>query len=170
MQFELPRPSVCSFASRQRFPRGEQRYFTEQIKPLVDGEHIQLVGEVDDNAKQDFLSEAAALLFPIDWPEPFGLVMIEAMACGTPVIAYRSGSVPEVIDHGITGFIVEDETEAIAAIRQLDTLDRTRVREQFERRFTAQRMAREYTDLYRTLLNGAADGRIGISSEAQPRL
>ena len=153
-----------------KIPRGEQRYFTEQIKPLVDGEHIQLVGEVDDNAKQDFLSEAAALLFPIDWPEPFGLVMIEAMACGTPVIAYRSGSVPEVIDHGITGFIVEDEAEAIAAIRQLDTLDRTRVREQFERRFTAQRMAREYTDLYRTLLNGAADGRIGISSEAQPRL
>jgi glycosyltransferase involved in cell wall biosynthesis len=153
-----------------KIPRGEQRYFTEQIKPLVDGEHIQLVGEVDDNAKQDFLSEAAALLFPIDWPEPFGLVMIEAMACGTPVIAYRSGSVPEVIDHGITGFIVEDEAEAIAAIRQLDTLDRTRVREQFERRFTAQRMAREYTDLYRTLLNGAAHGRIGISSEAQPRL
>ena len=170
LQFELPRPLVCSFASRRKIPRGEQRYFTEQIKPLVDGEQIQLVGEVDDKAKQDFLSEAAALLFPIDWPEPFGLVMIEAMACGTPVIAYRSGSVPEVIDHGITGFIVEDEAEAIAAIRQLDTLDRTRVREQFERRFTAQRMAREYTDLYRTLLNGAAHGRMRISSETQPRL
>ena len=153
-----------------KIPRGEQRYFAERIKPLVDGEQIQLVGEVDDNAKQDFLSQAAALLFPIDWPEPFGLVMIEAMACGTPVIAYRSGSVPEVIDHGITGFVVEDEAEAITAIRQLDQLDRTRVREQFERRFTAQRMAREYADLYKTLLNGSADGRIGIPLEAQPRL
>ena len=153
-----------------KIPRGEQRYFAEQIKPLVDGEQIQLVGEVDDNAKQDFLSQAAALLFPIDWPEPFGLVMIEAMACGTPVIAYRSGSVPEVIDHGITGFVVDDEAEAITAIRQLDKLDRTRVREQFERRFTAQRMAREYADLYKTLLNGSADGRIGIPLEAQPRL
>ena len=127
-----------------KISRGEQRYFAERIKPLVDGEQIQLVGEVDDNAKQDFLSQAAALLFPIDWPEPFGLVMIEAMACGTPVIAYRSGSVPEVIDHGITGFVVDNEAEAITAIRQLDKLDRTRVREQFERRFTAQRMAREY--------------------------
>jgi len=86
------------------------------------------------------------------------------------VIAYRSGSVPKVIDHGITGFVVEDEAEALTAIRQLDKLDRTRVREQFERRFTAPRMAREYADLYRTLLNGSADGRIGIPLEAQTRL
>jgi len=93
-----------------KIPRGEQRYFNERLKPLIDGEQIQLVGEVDDRRKQDFLSQATALLFPIDWPEPFGLVMIEAMACGTPVIAYRSGSVPEVIDNGITGFVVEGES------------------------------------------------------------
>ena len=140
-----------------KIPRGERRYFNERLKPLIDGEVIQLVGEVDDRGKQDFLSQAAALLFPIDWPEPFGLVMIEAMACGTPVIAYRRGSVPEVIDHGITGFVVEDESEAIKAILQLDQLDRKRVRKQFEERFTAQRMAREYGEVYKGLLSGAAE-------------
>jgi len=140
-----------------KIPRGERRYFTERLQPLIDGDQVQLVGEVDDHAKQDFLSQASALLFPIDWPEPFGLVMIEAMACGTPVIAYRSGSVPEVIDHGITGFVVEDEAEAVKAIHQLDQLDRKRVREQFKARFTAERMAREYTEVYKTLLNGAAE-------------
>jgi len=153
-----------------KIDKADQEYFDTCIKPTLDCSHIEFLGEIGYPEKNKFLGEAAALLFPIDWPEPFGLVMIEAMACGTPVIAYRSGSVPEVIDHGITGFVVENETEALAAIRQLDTLDRTRIREQFERRFTAQRMAREYTDLYRTLLNGAAHGRIGISSEAQPRL
>jgi glycosyltransferase involved in cell wall biosynthesis len=138
-----------------KIPRGEQRYFKERLNPLIDGKQIHLVGEVDDTRKQDFLSQAAALLFPIDWPEPFGLVMIEAMACGTPVIAYRSGSVPEVIDHGITGFVVEDETEATSAIGQLDQLDRKRVRDRFEERFTAKRMAREYVEVYRGLLNGS---------------
>jgi glycosyltransferase involved in cell wall biosynthesis len=140
-----------------KIPRGERRYFNEILKPLIDGEQVQLVGEVDDRGKQGFLSQAAALLFPIDWPEPFGLVMIEAMACGTPVIAYRRGSVPEVIDHGITGFVVEDESEAIKAILRLDQLDRKRVRKQFEERFTAQRMAREYGEVYKGLLNGAAE-------------
>ena len=140
-----------------KIPRGERRYFSERLQPLIDGDQVQLVGEVDDHAKQDFLSQASALLFPIDWPEPFGLVMIEAMACGTPVIAYRSGSVPEVIDHGITGFVVDDEAEAVKAIHQLDQLDRKRVREQFKARFTAERMAREYTEVYKTLLNGAAE-------------
>jgi glycosyltransferase involved in cell wall biosynthesis len=140
-----------------KIPRGEQRYFNEKLKPLIDGEQIQLVGEVDDRRKQDFLSGASALLFPIDWPEPFGLVMIEAMACGTPVIAYRSGSSPEVIDHGITGFVVEDETDAVRAIRHLDQLDRQQVRKQFEKRFTAQRMTREYLEVYNGLLNGPAE-------------
>ena len=139
-----------------KIPRGEQRYFKERLNPLIDGKQIHLVGEVDDTRKQDFLSQAAALLFPIDWPEPFGLVMIEAMACGTPVIAYRSGSVPEVIDHGITGFVVEDETEARNAIGQLDQLDRKRIRDRFEERFTAKRMACEYAEIYKGLLNGSA--------------
>jgi glycosyltransferase involved in cell wall biosynthesis len=140
-----------------KIPRGEQRYFNERLKPLIDGDQIQLVGEVDDRAKQHFLSQATALLFPIDWPEPFGLVMIEAMACGTPVIAYRRGSVPEVVDDGLTGFVVEDESEAIKAIGKLDQLDRAVVRKQFEERFTAERMAREYSEVYKKLLNGSAE-------------
>ena len=120
-----------------KVPRGETTYFRERIEPQVDGKQVRLVGEVNDLAKQGFLAGAAALLFPIDWPEPFGLVMIEAMACGTPVIAFRSGSVPEVVDHGITGFVVSDEEEAIQAIGRLAELDRRRVRAQFEKRFTS---------------------------------
>ena len=98
----------------------------------------------DDAAKADFLGNATALLFPIDWPEPFGLVVIEAMACGTPVIARRRGSVPEIVDHGVTGFIVENESQAIEAISALDRLDRQNIRQVFEQRFTATRMAQEY--------------------------
>ncbi len=113
---------------------------------------VQLVGEVDDAKKQPFLADAAALLFPIDWPEPFGLVMIEAMACGTPVIAYRSGSVPEVVEDGVTGFIVENEDQAVRAVGELGRLDRRAVRARFEARFLAGRMAREYERAYRNLI------------------
>src|SRR6187397_3267849 len=105
---------------------------------MIDGKQVRLIGEVNDRAKQGFLAGAAALLFPIDWPEPFGLVMIEAMACGTPVIAFRSGSVPEVVEHGVTGLIVESEAAAVAAIRnELAELSRPRIRARFEERFTA---------------------------------
>jgi len=135
-----------------KIPRAERGYFKETLKPQVDGSQIQLTGEVNDKTKQQFLAAATALLFPIDWPEPFGLVMIEAMACGTPVIAFRSGSVPEVIDHGVTGFIVEDEDGAIAAVRRLAELDRRTVRARFEERFSAQRMARDYVRSYEMLL------------------
>jgi glycosyltransferase involved in cell wall biosynthesis len=135
-----------------KVPRGETGYFKRHLEPLIDGDAIQLIGEVNDAAKQPFLAEAAALLFPIDWPEPFGLVMIEAMACGTPVIAYRSGSVPEVVDDGITGFVVETEAEAIEAVNSLSRIDRHAVRERFEMRFTAKRMAGNYVDLYERLL------------------
>jgi glycosyltransferase involved in cell wall biosynthesis len=123
---------------------------------MIDGEQIRLIGEVNSTAKEEFLAGAAALLFPIDWPEPFGLVMIEAMACGTPVIAFRRGSVSEVIDEGVTGFTVEDEAQAIEAIRLLDRLDRRRVREDFERRFTSPRMVEDYVRHYRRLCNGRA--------------
>jgi hypothetical protein len=95
-----------------KVPKGERGYFKEQLEPKIDGREVQLTGEVNDQTKEEFLANAAALLFPIDWPEPFGLVMIEAMACGTPVIAYRHGSVPEVIDEGVTGFVVDSEEEA----------------------------------------------------------
>ncbi|PPQ20608.1 Glycosyltransferase involved in cell wall bisynthesis [Bradyrhizobium shewense] len=135
-----------------KIPRAETAYFKKHLEPQIDGEKIQLVGEVDDVKKQAFLDRAAALLFPIDWPEPFGLVMIEAMACGTPVIAYRSGSVPEVIEHGVTGFIVENEDQAVEAVGELSKLDRKRVRARFEERFTACRMARQYEDRYRALI------------------
>src|SRR5271154_7089939 len=114
--------------------------------------HVEFIGEIDDEQKAGFLGGASALLFPIAWREPFGLAMIEAMACGTPVIAFRNGSVPEIIDDGVTGFIVEDEAEAEATVRRLDQLDRARIRRVFEERFTARRMAEEYLDVYRRLI------------------
>ena len=138
-----------------KIPRAETAYFKKRLEPHIDGESVQLVGEVDDARKQPFLGEAAALLFPIDWPEPFGLVMIEAMACGTPVIAYRSGSVPEVVEDGVTGFIVEDEEQAVAAVHRLGRLDRRKIRSRFEERFSAHRMAREYESQYRKLIAAA---------------
>jgi glycosyltransferase involved in cell wall biosynthesis len=136
-----------------KIPRGETRYFKEAIKPLLDRPEVQFVGEVNDEQKNDFLGNAAALLFPIDWPEPFGLVMIEAMACGTPVIAWRRGSVPEIVEDGVTGFIVDSEAEAVSAIPKLATLDRARVRAGFERRFTARRMAQDYLTCFKALLS-----------------
>ena len=117
----------------------------------MDGDRIQLTGEVNERTKESFLAGAAALVFPIDWPEPFGLVMIEAMACGTPVIAFRRGSVPEVVEHGVTGFIVDDEDGARRAIERLPELDRRRIRAAFERRFTARRMAEDYVRHYQML-------------------
>src|SRR5947209_9199928 len=138
-----------------KVPRGERRYFKERLELLIDGTQIRLIGELIDEAKQPFLAGAAALLFPIEWPEPFGLVMIEAMACGTPVIAFRSGSVPEVVDEGITGFIVKGEAQAVQAVGRLGELDRRGVRARFEQRFTAQRMGREYLAHYEGLARSA---------------
>ena len=150
-----------------KLPRSERGYFKEQIEPLIDGKQIQTIGEVNERTKENFLASASALLFPIDWPEPFGLVMIEAMACGTPVIAFRRGSVPEVVEHGVTGFIVDDEDEALQAIKQLPELDRSRVREGFERRFTARRMAEDYVRHYRLLLeNSSRDVLSGKAGDA----
>ena len=130
----------------------DQKYWDEEIKPLLDrSPHVEFIGEINDAQKPEFLSAAHALLFPIDWPEPFGLVMIEAMACGTPVIAFPCGSVPEVIDHGVTGFVVPDEASAVRAIGSLGQLDRRQVRRTFERRFTARRMAEDYLSVYEEL-------------------
>ena len=139
-----------------KVPKGERSYFKEQLEPKIDGREVQLTGEVNDKTKEEFLANAAALLFPIDWPEPFGLVMIEAMACGTPVIAYRHGSVPEVIDEGVTGFVVDSEEEAVRAVRRLGEIDRRQVRACFERRFAARRMASEYVALYEDLVRRRA--------------
>jgi len=129
--------------------RVDQRYFDEIIRPLLDGPGVEFIGEIGDSEKNEFLGNARALLFPIDWPEPFGLVIIEAMACGTPVIARRRGSVPEIITEGITGYIVEDEEEAVAAVAKTLRQNRAECRRTFEERFTSARMARDYVDVYR---------------------
>jgi glycosyltransferase involved in cell wall biosynthesis len=133
----------------------DKTYFDNEIKPLLSTGHVEFIGEINDEQKPAFLSGAHALLFPIRWPEPFGLVMIEAMACGTPVIAFRDGSVPEVMEDGLTGFIVESEEEALAALKKIPTLDRARVRARFDERFTARRMAQDYVDLYQELIDAA---------------
>jgi glycosyltransferase involved in cell wall biosynthesis len=134
-----------------KIPRAEQGYFNETIKPMIENDGVELIGEVNEQTKQGFLANAAALLFPIDWPEPFGLVMIEAMACGTPVIAFPSGSVPEVIENDVTGFIVEGEAQAVEAVAKVDVIDRRGVRARFEQRFTAKRMAEDYVRHYLSL-------------------
>src|SRR4051812_34373907 len=132
--------------------RTDQEYYDEVIRPMIDGSPlVEYIGEIGDSEKPEFLSGAIGLLVPIDWPEPFGLVMIEAMACGTPVIAFNRGSVPEIIEHGVTGFIVEDEAQAVAAVGKLGRLSRSLIRQRFERRFTARRMAEDYLALYHRL-------------------
>jgi len=134
-----------------KIDRADQEYFDTIIRPMLDGPGVELIGEISEAEKPAFLSGALALLMPIDWPEPFGLVMIESMACGAPVIAFNRGSVPEVIEDGLTGFIVEDEVGAIGAVERLATLSRARVRARFEERFTARRMATDYLATYRDL-------------------
>ncbi|HEY8573813.1 glycosyltransferase family 4 protein [Phenylobacterium sp.] len=129
----------------------DRAYFDEKIEPLMHHPLVEYVGEIGDDAKSDFLGGADALLFPIDWPEPFGLVMIEAMACGTPVIAYDCGSVREVVENGLTGFIVSNDEEAAQAVERARVLDRAAVRRRFEERFSSTAMARRYLDLYTRL-------------------
>jgi glycosyltransferase involved in cell wall biosynthesis len=130
----------------------DTEYFRKEIEPMLASADVEFVGEINERQKARFLGDARALLFPIDWPEPFGLVMIEAMACGTPVLAFKRGSVPEVIEDGVTGFIVEDEDEAVRKMGALLALDRAAVRRRFEVRFTAERMAKDYVKVYKKLL------------------
>lgn len=131
----------------------DKEYFKEVIKPLLRDSLVEFVGEIGDEEKEDFLGNAYTLLFPIDWPEPFGLVMIEAIACGTPVIAYDSGSVPEVVEQGRTGFIVTDLDDAVRAVERVSELSRKRCREVFEQRFTATRMATDYLKVYERMIS-----------------
>ena len=132
--------------------KADRDYFEAKIHPLLDDPLVEFIGEINETEKTAFLSGAKALLFPIDWPEPFGLVMIEAMACGTPVIAWPCGSVPEIIEDGLTGFHVRSIEEAVAALDRLDNLDATAIRDRFEERFSAERMAADYLDLYNQLI------------------
>ena len=129
----------------------DESYFREVVIPLLDRPGVEFIGEINDREKAKFLGDALALLFPVDWPEPFGLVMIEAMSCGTPVLAFRHGSVPEIVDDGVTGRVVETVDEAIRVLSGVIWLDRHAVRRRFEARFSASRMADDYIDVYRKL-------------------
>jgi glycosyltransferase involved in cell wall biosynthesis len=129
----------------------EEAYFREKIGPRLHQPGVQFIGEINEGQKNEFLGQALALLFPIDWPEPFGLAMIEAMACGTPVLAFSNGSVPEIIDDGITGRVIDSMEEAIVTLPEVVALDRRAVRHRFEQRFSSTRMAKEYLGIYRQL-------------------
>lgn len=132
--------------------RADEAYFREQIEPMLQRPGVEFIGEINEREKAKFLGDARALLFPIDWPEPFGIVMIEAMACGTPVLAFRCGSVPEIVDNGVTGQIVDTEEEAIRQLPHVLALDRRAVRRRFEERFSVTRMAKDYVQVYRSLM------------------
>ena len=132
--------------------RADEAYFREQIEPMLQAPGVEFIGEINEREKAKFLGEARALLFPVDWPEPFGIVMIEAMACGTPVLAFRCGSVPEIVENGVTGQIVNTEEEAIRQLPRVLALDRRAVRRRFEQRFSVTRMAKDYLQVYRTLM------------------
>jgi glycosyltransferase involved in cell wall biosynthesis len=135
----------------------DREYFEARIEPLLDDPLIEFIGEIGEAEKNEFLGNALALLFPIDWPEPFGLVMIEALACGTPTIAYRNGSVPEILEHKKTGFIVDNLQNAVNAVNLIQLLSRHTCREVFERRFSANRMACDYLTIYKVLVFGEMD-------------
>lgn len=131
----------------------DKDYFESKIKKMLDHPLVDFIGEVGEKEKEELLGNALGLVYPIDWPEPFGLAMIEAMACGTPVIAYSCGSVPEVIDDGLTGFVVKTRKEALEAVRKLQGIDRKKCRSVFEKRFSVQRMVEDYLMIYESLIN-----------------
>jgi glycosyltransferase involved in cell wall biosynthesis len=135
-------------------------YYKKEIAPLMKHPLIEFIGEIPDSKKSRFLGQAQAMLFPIDWPEPFGLVMIESLACGTPVVAFRGGSVDEVVEHGVTGFVVDNLEEAIDVTKRTHTLDRRACRDAFSRRFSGSRMASAYIRLYRQLISSSAGADI----------
>jgi len=135
----------------------DRKYFHESIEPLLTQPHVEFVGEIGEREKRDFLGQASVLLFPIDWPEPFGLVMIEAMSCGTPCVAWRAGSVPEIINEGVNGFIVDSIDGAVAAVHRARSLDRHAIRAEFQQRFSVERMTRDYLTIYRRV----AESRFG---------
>jgi glycosyltransferase involved in cell wall biosynthesis len=171
---EIAKRAGLKLKMAAKIDRADQIYWEQSIRPMIESNpEVEFVGEIDERQKAAFLGNARALLFPIDWPEPFGLVMIEAMACGTPVIAFRCGSVPEVIEDGVSGFIVEDTQQAVEAVPHLGELNRLLVRRAFEQRFTVDAMARAYLKVYRdlpgthtgTFANRPANGQ-GLALEA----
>jgi glycosyltransferase involved in cell wall biosynthesis len=175
---EIARRAGLPLRVAAKVDRADLAYFEEVVEPLLAQPHVDFIGEIGEAEKQSFLGNARAVLFPIAWPEPFGLVMIEAMACGTPVIAFRQGSVPEVLDEGETGLAVSTVDEAVEAVGRLDEISRQGCRAVFERRFTAARMAHDYLQLYRRQMEGQRDARerytspgtlLGSGHELAPR-
>jgi glycosyltransferase involved in cell wall biosynthesis len=162
---EIARRAGMPLAIAAKIDKNDYTYYKSQIEPLLKNPLVEFLGEIGEDGKGAFLGDATAVLFPIDWPEPFGLSMIEAMANGTPVIAFRRGSVPEVIDHGITGFVVDTIEEAVAAVPLAKALDRTAVRQRFEERFSVGRMAGDYVALYRARLARAAVASPSIAND-----
>ena len=149
---EISRRTGLTLRVAAKIDDADREYYEREIEPLLKAAHVEFIGEIGPEDKADFLGRASALLFPIDWSEPFGLVMIESMACATPVIAYRTGSVPEVIAEGVSGFIVDDVDGSVDAVNRLGELDRHAVRQSFEDRFTVERMARDYLALFEHLV------------------
>lgn len=156
---EIARRTGVPLRVAAKVGKEDQEYFEQVVRPQLAHPLVEYVGEIGDHEKQEFLGGALATLFPIDWPEPFGLVMVESMACGTPVIAFPRGSVPEVVDHGETGLIADSVTQAVDAVCHVERLDRRRCREVFERRFTVRRMAEDYLEIYNRLSEGIGDQR-----------
>jgi glycosyltransferase involved in cell wall biosynthesis len=168
---EIARRAGVKLKMAAKIDRADEAYWRDVISPLVaSSPNVEFVGEINEREKAKFLGDATALLFPIDWPEPFGLVMIEAMACGTPVIAFRRGSAPEIIDDGVSGFLVDDISEAVVAARRAGELDRAMARAMFERRFAIQRVATEYLRIYDQLLDSSAHHRIHRRNGSEHRL
>jgi glycosyltransferase involved in cell wall biosynthesis len=165
---EIARRAGLPLRVAAKVDRADQAYFEEVIEPLLAQPHVEFLGEIGEQGKQELLGRARALLFPIDWPEPFGLVMIEAMACGTPIIAFRRGSVPEIMVEGKTGFVVSTAEEAFEAVGRLTEISRQECRAVFEQRFTASRMARDHVDLYCRQIKGWSDGRPDADPGAVP--
>lgn len=146
-----------------KIDRVDLQYWEQEIRPLIERHpQVEYIGEIGERQRAEFLGDAAGLLFPIDWPEPFGLVMIEAMACGTPVVAFRAGSVPEIVEHGVNGYIVDSMEEAIAAVGRIGNLSRMRTRQVFERRFTVERMASDYEKVYAGLSGRRSSSRRAV--------
>jgi glycosyltransferase involved in cell wall biosynthesis len=159
---EIARRAGMPLKIAAKIDKADREYYESTIKPLMSDPNVEFIGEIGEHEKSEFLGNAYAYLFPIDWPEPFGLTMIEAMACGTPTIAFNCGSVKEVMQEGLTGFIVEDMDQAVAAVDKISTIERTACRNVFEKRYTAARMAEEYVEIYQTMATPAA-----VSSDSQ---
>ncbi|HWP58960.1 MAG TPA: glycosyltransferase family 4 protein [Candidatus Acidoferrales bacterium] len=156
LAIEVARRAGIPLKMAAKVDRADRDYYESVVKPLLSGPGVEFIGEINDHEKQEFLGGAIALLFTIDWPEPFGLVMIEALACGTPVIARPCGSVPEVLRDGVTGFVASSVDELVGAVRKVERISRRECREEFERRFTAEVMASNYEKIYNQLISAAA--------------